>query len=77
LLWFKHLTIIIKRLRFKPILECACLYTNGRIIIFFYVDNIVIIVYLKYYSNFLNFKAKLIVVYKIRDIGELKWFLGI
>jgi hypothetical protein len=31
----------------------------------------------KYYSDFLDFKAKLIVAYKIRDIDELKWFLGI
>jgi hypothetical protein len=66
-----------ERLRFKPILECAYLYTNNRIVILFYIDNIIIIVYLKYYSDFLDFKAKLIAVYKMRDIGELKWFLGI
>jgi hypothetical protein len=77
LLWFKHLITIIKRLRFKPILECACLYTNRRIIVFFYVDDIIIMVHPKYYSDFLDFKAKLIVAYKIRDIDELKWFLGI
>jgi hypothetical protein len=41
------------------------------------VDNIIIIVYPKYYSDFLDFKAKLIAAYKIRDIGELKRFLGI
>jgi hypothetical protein len=77
LLWFKHLIAIIERLRFKPILECACLYTNGRIVVFFYVDDIVIMVYPKYYFAFLDFKAKLIAVYEMRDIGELKWFLGI
>ena len=77
LLWFKHLTIIIKRLGFKPVLKCACLYTNSRIVIFFYINNIIIIVYPKYYSDFLNFKAKLIIAYKIRDISELKWFLDI
>jgi hypothetical protein len=77
LLWFKHLTAIIERLGFKPVLESACLYTNSRIIVFFYVDDIIIMVYPKYYSDFLNFKTKLIAVYEIRDIGELKWFLGI
>jgi hypothetical protein len=70
-------TAIIEQLGFKPVLECACLYTNSRIIIFFYVNNIVIIVHPKYYSNFLDFKAKLMAAYKMRDIGELKWFLGI
>jgi hypothetical protein len=77
LLWFKHLTAIIERLRFKPVPECACLYTNRQIIIFFYINNIIIMVYPKYHSDFLDFKAKLIAAYKIRDIGELKWFLGI
>jgi hypothetical protein len=77
LLWFKHLTATIERLGFKPIPECAYLYTNSRIVVFFYVNNIIIIVHPKYYSNFLNFKAKLITAYKMRDIGELKWFLGI
>ena len=77
LLWFKHLIIIIEQLRFKPVLECACLYINGQIIIFFYINDIVIIVHPKYYSDFLDFKAKLMAAYKMRDIGELKWFLGI
>ena len=77
LLWFKHLTAIMERLGFKPIPECACLYTNGRIVVFFYVDDIVIIVHPKYYSDFLDFKAKLMAAYKMRDMGELKWFLGI
>jgi Reverse transcriptase (RNA-dependent DNA polymerase) len=66
-----------ERLGFKPILECACLYINGRIVVFFYVDDIVIMVHPKYYSDFLDFKAKLIAAYEMRDIGELKWFLGI
>jgi hypothetical protein len=77
LLWFKHLIAIIEQLGFKPIPEYTYLYTNSRIVIFFYVDNIIIMVHPKYYSDFLNFKAKLIAVYKMRDIGELKWFLGI
>ena len=77
LLWFKHLIAIIKQLGFKPVLKYTCLYTNRQIVIFFYVNDIIIIVHPKYYSNFLDFKAKLIAAYKMRDIGELKWFLGI
>jgi hypothetical protein len=77
LLWFKHLTTIIEQLGFKPIPEYTYLYTNRQIIIFFYINNIIIIVYLKYHSDFLDFKAKLIAAYKIRDIGELKWFISI
>jgi hypothetical protein len=77
LLWFKHLIAIIERLRFKPVLEYAYLYINRQIVVFFYVNDIIIIVHPKYYSDFLDFKAKLIAAYKMRDIGELKWFLGI
>jgi hypothetical protein len=68
---------MMERLGFKPVLESACLYTNGWIIIFFYVDDIVIMVHPKYYSDFLDFKAKLMAAYEMRDMGELKWFLGI
>jgi hypothetical protein len=68
---------MMERLRFKRVPECTCLYTNSRTVIFFYINNIIIIVYPKYHSNFLDFKAKLMAAYKMRDIGELKWFLGI
>ena len=77
LLWFKHLTTIIECLGFKPVLEYAYLYINNQIIIFFYINDIVIMVHLQYYSDFLNFKTKLIAEYKIRDISKLKWFLSI
>ena len=44
---------------------------------FFYVDDIIIIVYPQYYTVFLDFKARLIREYEMRDINELKWFLSI
>ena len=68
---------MMERLGFKPVLKYAYLYINRRIIVFFYINNIIIMVHLKYYFDFLDFKAKLITAYKMRDIGELKWFLGI
>ena len=77
LLWFKHLTATMERLGFRPVPECACLYTNERIIVFFYVDDIVIMVHPQYHSDFLDFKTKLMAEYEMRDMGELKWFLGI
>ena len=77
LLWFNYLTTTMERFGFKAIPEYSYLYTNKRIIVFFYVDNIIIMVYPQYYSDFLNFKAKLMGEYEMRDIGELKWFLGI
>jgi hypothetical protein len=66
-----------EQLGFRPIPEYSCLYTNEQIIVFFYVDDIVIIVHPQYHSDFLDFKKKLLAAYEMRDIGELKWFLGI
>ena len=40
-LWFKELSSTLKDLGFYPILEEPCCLTNGRIIIFFYVDDII------------------------------------
>jgi hypothetical protein len=77
LLWFNHLTATMERLGFKPVPECACLYTNGQIIVFFYVDDIVIMVHPQHHTAFLDFKARLMREYEMRDMGELKWFLGI
>jgi hypothetical protein len=61
-----------EKLGFTQVPECECLFTNKRIIVFFYIDNIVIIIYPQFRQNYFDFKAKLTKAYKIRDIGELK-----
>jgi hypothetical protein len=66
-----------EKLGFTQVLECKYLFTNRQIIVFFYIDDIVIMVYPQFRQDYLNFKAKLTKAYKMRDIGELKWFLGI
>ena len=43
LLWYKELTSILAKFGLKPVLGTTCLYTNRRLIIFFYVDNITIL----------------------------------
>jgi len=43
LLWYKELTSILAKFRLKPILGTNCLYTNRRLIVFFYVDDIAIL----------------------------------
>jgi len=44
LLWYKELTNTLAKFGLKPILGTNCLYTNGRLIVFFYVDDIAILV---------------------------------
>jgi len=43
LLWYKELTSILAKFGLKPILGTNYLYTNRRLIVFFYVDDIAIL----------------------------------
>jgi len=43
LLWYKELTSTLAKFGLKPVLGTNCLFTNGRLIIFFYVDNIAVL----------------------------------
>ena len=43
LLWYKELTSILAKFGLKPILGTNCLFTTGRLIIFFYVDDIAVL----------------------------------
>jgi len=43
LLWYKELTNILAKFGLKPVLGTNCLYTNGRLIVFFYVDDIAVL----------------------------------
>jgi hypothetical protein len=77
LLWLQELSSALLELGLKPIPEAQCLFTNGRIIVFFYVDDIVILYHKSHQSEFTQFKQSLLQKYEFKDLGELKWFLGI
>jgi len=44
LLWCKELTNTLAKFGLKPILGTNCLYTNRQLIVFFYIDDIAILV---------------------------------
>jgi hypothetical protein len=50
---------------------------NDRIILFFYVDDIIILYHPDYQSEFEKLERQLIKLYSLRQIGNVKWFLGI
>ena len=77
LLWYNDLARALKSLGLRPIPETPCLFSNDRIIVFFYVDDIVVLCHPKHRTAFDDFRAKLLKAYKIREIGDLKWFLRI
>ena len=43
LLWYKELTNTLAKFGLKPVLGMNCLYTNRRLIVFFYVDDITVL----------------------------------
>jgi hypothetical protein len=43
LLWYKELTSTLAKFRLKPVPGTNCLFTDGRLIIFFYVDDIAVL----------------------------------
>jgi hypothetical protein len=45
--------------------------------VFFYVDDICVLSYPSNADTYKQFRSELFKEYEIRDIGELKWFLGI
>ena len=77
LLWFNHLCNTMRKLGLSPVPECACLFTNDKLIVFFFVDDICVLCHPNNRSAYTEFKEKLMGTYKMKDLGEMKWFLGI
>jgi hypothetical protein len=50
---------------------------NDRVILFFYVDNIIILHHPDYQDDFEKLEQQLVKLYHLRQIGSVKWFLGI
>ena len=60
LLWYKELTSTLAIFGLEPILGTNYLYTNGRLIVFFYIDNIAVLCAKKDLLRLEEFKAKLL-----------------
>lgn len=77
LLWYREISNTLIRLGFTPIDEEPCLFTNGWVFMFFYVDDIVLLAQKGDRSYLKATKACLMELYEMRDLGELHWFLGL
>ena len=77
LLWLKELLHALTDLGFHQILEEPCLFTDNRLIIFFYIDDIVILCHSKDILQLQTFQETIMDQYEMQDLGELTWFLGI
>ena len=52
-------------------------FINDRLIVFFYVDDIVVLFHPTHEQAYLDFRDSLMAHFKLGEIGDLKWFLGI
>ena len=65
LLWYKELTSTLTKFGLKPIPGTNCLFTDGRLIVFFYVDDIAVLFAKKDLQRLEEFEAKLLHRYEI------------
>ena len=74
ILWQQEFSGTLKKLRtwaLKQIPEEPCLFTNGRIIVFFYVDDIVLLARKEHRDEMLRLKAESMKKYEMQDLEEL------
>jgi hypothetical protein len=76
-LWYNDFTTTLERLGLQPVPGVNCLFTNDRLIVFFFVDDIVVLCLPTYLDRLTRFEAQLLDRYEMRSLGDLKWFLGI
>ncbi len=76
-LWLDKLGGILKDLGLKQVSDELCVFTNDWLIIFFYVDDIGAAYHRCNTERFRSFTDKLASRLKLRDLGEMTWFLGI
>jgi len=77
LLWQRHFTTTLNSLRFSPILHEPCCYRKDGVLVFFYVDDIVIAFEKGKRQQVDTLIRSLKSRYKMTGGGDLQWFLGI
>ena len=71
-LWYKDLTSTLKSFGLSPILDCNCLWKDDRIIVFFYVDDIITMAIPGHSSALDEFERKLMNRYEITNLKDCK-----
>lgn len=69
LLWFELLSQTMRKLGLKHVPECACLLTNDKLIVFFYVDDIVVLFHPSNRQSYEAFRTAIMSHFQLREIG--------
>ena len=76
-LWHKELSATLRKLGLKQVPGIECLYQGNGLIIFFYVDDIMVMYHRSNQSQLAKFERGLMNKYDITCLGDARWFLGI
>jgi hypothetical protein len=76
LLWYKELTKTLAELGLHEVKDAPCLWKNDKLLVFFYVDDIVVLCLLAHTAALDDFDWRLLHKYEIRTLGDLKVFCG-
>jgi hypothetical protein len=76
-LWHKHLKKTLCDMGFTQVKGIPCLFTNGKLILFYYVDDIVVLFRQEHQEDCQQFEQDFKARYETRSLGQLSWFLGI
>jgi hypothetical protein len=77
LLWYKELTKTLTELGLEEVKDAPCLWKNNKLLVFFHVDDIVVLAKPAHTGALDDFERKLLRRYEIRSLGELSIFCGI
>ena len=77
MLWYREVAKALRELGFEAINEEPCLFTDGRVLVFFYADDIALLAWSGDRSYLEVTKARLMERYEVQDLGELRCFLGL
>ncbi|KAJ6780944.1 hypothetical protein PWT90_01693 [Aphanocladium album] len=77
LLWHRELSQFLTKLGFKAVPEDPCVMIKDGIIIFFYVDDLVVLYPKHKQHQYEELHACIIKSYNVKYLGELRWFLAI
>ena len=77
-LWQQEFVSTLKGLGLRQILEEPCLFTNDDgIFLLFYIDDILLLSRKDRSRQARSIQNALLQTYDMKDLGELKWFLGL
>lgn len=77
LLWYNHLTATLRNLGLKEVPGVNCLFTNERLLLFFYVDDIILLYRREDAPHMEAFLQQLKTTYDLTVSPQATWFLGL